>query len=53
MDSLVPDLSQAWLADKDGAQADAIRKVADEEAGRLAAALEALANLVTAARSIV
>jgi hypothetical protein len=53
MDSLVPELSKAWLADRDGAQADAIRKVADEDAGRLAAALEALANLVTAARSIV
>jgi hypothetical protein len=53
MDSLVPDLSKAWLADKDGAQADAIRKAAEEDAGRLAAALEALANLVTAARTIV
>jgi hypothetical protein len=53
MDSLVPELSKAWLADKDGAHADAIRAVAEDDAGRLAAALEALANLVTAARSIV
>ena len=53
MDSLVPDLSKAWLAHKDGAQADAVRRVAEEDAGRVAAALEALANLVTAARSIV
>jgi hypothetical protein len=53
MDSMVPDLSKAWLADKDGVQADAIRKIADEDAGRVAAALEALASLVTAARSIV
>ena len=53
MDSLAPDLSKAWLADKDGAPADAIRLAVDEDAGRLAAALEALASLVSAARSIV
>ena len=38
MDSLVPDLSKAWLADKDGVPADAIRKAADEDAGGLAGA---------------
>ena len=50
MDTLVPELSKAWLADKDGVKSDA---VAEEDARGLAAALEALANLVTAARSIV
>ena len=49
MDTLSPELSKAWLAEKDGVKADA----ADEDAGGLTAALEALANLVTAARSIV
>ena len=53
MDSLVPELSKAWLADKDGVQADAYRAAADEDVGGLAAAMEALANLVAAARSIV
>ena len=53
MDLLSPELSKAWIADKDGAQADACRSAADEDAGGLTAALEALANLVTAARSIV
>jgi hypothetical protein len=53
MDSLAPELSQAWLADKDGARAQALRAAAEDEAGGLTAALEALANLVTAARSIV
>jgi hypothetical protein len=53
MDSLAPELSKAWLADKDGVQADTLRTAADEDAGGLTAALEALANLVTAARSIV
>ena len=53
MESLVPELSKAWLADKDGAQVDAYGDAADEDVRGLAAALEALANLVTAARSIV
>jgi hypothetical protein len=53
MDSLAPELSKAWLADKDGVQADAYHAPTDEESGGLAAALEALANVVTAARSIV
>ena len=53
MDSLATELSQAWLADKDGVHADTLRAGADEDAGGVAAALEALANLVTAARSIV
>ena len=53
MDWLAPELSKAWLADKDGGQADANRAATDEDAGGLTAALEALANLVTAARSIV
>jgi len=53
MDSLAPELSKAWLADKDGVQADAYCTATDEDAGRLTAALEALANVVTAARSIV
>jgi len=42
MDSLAPELSKAWLADKDGVQADAYRTASDEDAGRLTAALEAL-----------
>jgi hypothetical protein len=53
MDSLAPELSKAWLADKDGVQADALRTASDDDAGGVTAALEALANLVTAARSIV
>jgi hypothetical protein len=53
METLAPELSKAWLADKDGVPADAHRASGDEDAGRLTAALEALANLVTAARSIV
>jgi hypothetical protein len=53
MDFLVTELSKAWIAEKDGAKADAFRTVAEEDTGGLAAALEALANLVTAARSIV
>lgn len=53
MDTLAPELSKVWLADKDGAQADAHRASGDEDAGGLTAALEALANLVSAARSIV
>ena len=53
MDSLATELSQAWLADKDGVRAETLRAAADDDAGRVAAALEALANLVTAARSIV
>lgn len=53
METLAPELSKAWLADKDGAKADAIRASKDEDAGKLAAAMEALANLVSAARSIV
>ena len=53
MDSLASELSKAWLADKDGEQAAKYRTATDEDAGGLAAALEALASLVTAARSIV
>ena len=53
MDWLAPELSKAWLAGKDGAQADPSRPATDEDAGGLTAAMEALANLVTAARSIV
>ena len=53
MDSLATELSQAWLADKDGVRAETLRGAADDDAGGLTAALEALANLVTAARSIV
>jgi len=53
MDSLAPELSQAWLAGKDGVQADAYRPATEEDAGGLTAALEALADLVTAARSII
>ena len=53
MDSLATELAQAWLADKDGVRAETLRAAADDDAGRVAAALEALANLVTAARSIV
>lgn len=53
METLAPELSKAWLADKDGVQMDAQRASGDEDAGGLTAALEALANLVTAARSIV
>ena len=53
MDLLVTELSKAWIAEKDGVKADAGRTATDEDNGRLAAALEALANLVTAARSIV
>ena len=53
MDSMAPELSKAWLADKEGMKADALRVAADDEAGGLSAALEALANLVTAARSTV
>jgi hypothetical protein len=53
MDSLATELSQAWLADKDGVRAETLRAAADDDAGGLTAALEALANLVTAARSIV
>lgn len=53
MDMAAPELSKAWIADKEGAKADALRAAAEEDAGGLSAALEALANLVTAARSIV
>ena len=53
MDSLATELSKAWLADKDGVRGDALRAAADDDAGGLNAALEALANLVNAARSIV
>jgi hypothetical protein len=53
MDSLATELSQAWLADKDGVHAETLRAAAEDDAGRVTAALEALANLVTAARSIV
>jgi hypothetical protein len=53
MDSLATELSQAWLADKDGVRAETMRAAADDDAGGVTAALEALANLVTAARSIV
>ena len=53
MNSLTPELSKAWLAAKDGAHAESLRVAADEEACGVTAALEALANLVTAARSIV
>jgi len=53
MDALAPELSKAWLASKDGAPADACRSATDEDAGGLTAALETLANLVSAARSIV
>jgi hypothetical protein len=53
MDWLAPELSKAWLADKDRLPADASRLATDEDANGLTAAMEALANLVTAARSIV
>jgi hypothetical protein len=53
MDSLATELSQAWLADKDGVHAETLRAAADDDTGGVTAALEALANLVTAARSIV
>ena len=53
MNSPATELSQAWLADKDGAHAETLRAAADDDAGGVTAALEALANLVTAARSIV
>jgi hypothetical protein len=53
MDLLVTELSKAWIAEKDGVKADAVRLASEEDTGGLTAALEALANLVTAARSIV
>ena len=53
MDLLVTELSKAWIAEKDGVKADAVRTAMDEDAGGLTAALERLANLVIAARTIV
>ena len=53
MNSLTPELSKAWLAAKDGAHAEPVRAAAEDDACGVTAALEALANLVTAARSIV
>ena len=53
MESLAPELSKAWLAEKDGAGLDANRASKEDDAGAVAAAMEALANLVSAARSIV
>lgn len=53
MESLAPELSKAWLAEKDGTRPDANRASKEDDAGAVAAAMEALANLVSAARSIV
>ncbi|MFO1311642.1 MAG: hypothetical protein U1F41_06190 [Burkholderiales bacterium] len=53
METLAPELSRPWLAEKDGLPGDANRASKEEDAGAVAAAMEALANLVSAARSIV
>lgn len=52
MDTFAPEFSKFWLADRETAAADAGRR-GDEDASKLKAALEQLADLVSAARSIV
>ncbi len=47
MDTFATEFSQVWLADKDGVRAETLRAAADDDAGSVAAALEALANRVT------
>lgn len=53
METFAPDLSKLWLADKSGAPADGVLAAKDDESGTTKAALEALTNLVKAARSTV
>ncbi|HTQ00339.1 MAG TPA: hypothetical protein VMN56_13505 [Casimicrobiaceae bacterium] len=52
MDTFAPEFSKFWLAEGKTAAADAGRR-GDEDASKLKAALEELADLVSAARSIV
>jgi hypothetical protein len=52
MDTFAPEFSKFWLADGETAPAEAGGR-RDEDASKLKAALEELADLVSAARSIV
>lgn len=52
MDTLSPEFSQFWLAEAAQKRVDAVQAT-DDEANRDSAALKALADLVSAARSIV
>jgi hypothetical protein len=52
MDTFAPEFSKFWLVDAKASQAEASRAGGDDDARQMAA-LEELADLVSAARSIV
>lgn len=52
MDTFAPEFSKFWLAESEAAPADVGRR-ADDDASKQRAALEELADLVSAARCIV
>jgi hypothetical protein len=53
MDTFAPEFSKFWRAEPAGSQGESGRSSADDEASKQQAALEELADLVSAARSIV
>lgn len=53
MDTFAPEFSKFWLADAQGSQGEAGRNGGDDDAKKQRAALEELADLVSAARCIV
>jgi len=53
MDTFAPEFSKFWRAEPAGSQGESGRASADDEASKQEAALEELADRVSAARSIV
>ena len=53
MDTFAPEFSKFWLADAGRRAGGRAARGGDDDASRLTAALEELADLVSAARSIV
>ncbi len=53
MDTFAPEFSKFWLADPAPKGAEKAQPASDDDASRDSAALKALADLVSAARSIV
>ncbi|MEO8509559.1 MAG: hypothetical protein ABI593_18175 [Betaproteobacteria bacterium] len=53
MDTFAPEFSKFWLPESAGARRDAGHPLRDEDTGAQKAALEELAERVSAARSIV